>query len=145
MGALTKIKIQDRIALDTNIFIASFDPDHPFYHSSTVLLGQIKSTSPSVYISVMVIAEYLVKIYAQKLERNLSQYEDYLTIGGLATIVDVNRQICRRAAYLRSIYVSLRNPDAIHLASAIESKCKYFVTCDHRIPRQIDKLVVTSP
>lgn len=141
MGLAKFITSSKALALDTNILITAFN--NPNGESAKLLL-KIKEISPKVFISTLVFEEFLVKIYRKKLEKDLAGYEDFITAGGLFIVVNVDRQIARKAAQLRAAYSSLRAPDAIHLATAIESKAKLFVTCDRRLPNRIEKVQIVT-
>ena len=127
------------LALDTNILITAFNNPKG---KSGKLLEKIKEISPQVFISTIVFEEFLVEIYKKNLEKDLAGYEDFITGGGLFIVVNVDRQIARRAAQLRASYSSIRAPDAIHLATALESKAKIFITADRRLPRKINRLKI---
>src|SRR3989338_247889 len=130
------------IALDTNIFILAYDKKTPKGDIARKLLQKNKESNTRIFISVIVIEEFLVRIYKQELEKDILKYEDFITAGGFITVVEVNRQIARTAAKLRAEYSSLRTPDAIHLATAIVSGAKLFITTDKRIPKNIKGLKV---
>ena len=130
------------IALDTNIFILSYNKQTSKGESTQELLDKILKSGDQIFISVIVFEEFLVKIYKQGLEKNLADYENFLTAGGLITVVDITRQIARMAAKIRADYPSVRAPDAIHIASAIESGAKIFYTTDKRLPKKIGKLKI---
>ncbi|MBI2039519.1 PIN domain-containing protein [Candidatus Microgenomates bacterium] len=132
------------IALDTNIFVYAYERSDELGERAKILLKKIIKPDHKVFVSVLVLEEFLVKIYKKGLQKELNQYESFLTGGGIFTIVDVNRQIARSAAKLRAEYPSLRVPDALHLASAIEAGAKVFFTTDKRLPRKIGKLTVRS-
>lgn len=129
------------IALDTNIFILAYNQKDTQGEVARKLLDKLTSSSNQVFISVLVFEEFLVKIYKQGLEKNLADYENFLTAAGVYTVVDVNRQIARLAAKIRADY-NIKAPDALHLASAIESGAKVFITTDKRLPRKVGKLIV---
>lgn len=130
------------IALDTNIFILAYNHRGIQGEIARKLLDKLTRPGSKIFISVLVLEEFLVKIYKKGLEKNLADYENFLTGGGLYTAVDVNRQIARVAAKIRADYPSIRTPDAIHIASAIESGAKEFITTDRRIPKKIGALKV---
>ena len=132
------------VALDTNIFIISYNKKSPSGEKAQGLLDKILHSGDQIFISVLVFEEFLVKIYKKGLEKNLADYENFLTAGGLITVVDVTRQIARAAAKIRADYPSVRAPDAIHLASAIDSNAKIFYTTDKRLPKKIGKLEIVS-
>ena len=132
------------VALDTNIFILAYNRQTSKDENTQELLDKILNSGDQIFISVIVFEEFLVKIYKQGLEKNLADYENFLTAEGLITVVDVTRQIARVAAKIRAEYPSLRAPDAIHIASAIESGAKIFYTADKRLPKKIGKLEIKS-
>jgi len=132
------------IALDTNIFILAYNQTSPKGEKAQALLDKILHSGDQIFISVIVFEEFLVKIYKQGLERNLADYENFLTAGGIVMVVDVTRQIARVAAKIRADHPSVRAPDAIHIASALESGAKVFYTTDRRLPKKIDKLEIIN-
>lgn len=136
------ISSSQALSLDSNIFIAAFDKQNQFHIACKELLSQIKQVSPRVFISVLVFEEFLVQIYRDGLDKNLTFYEDFLTGGGLFTALDFNRSIARRAAQIRAKYPNIKTPDAIHLASALESGAKIFITTDKKLPSKIEKLKI---
>lgn len=140
--AIIDLKSSDRIALDTNIFIYALNTSANKSEKARLILQAIKEVNPATSISVLVFEEFLVKVYKDKMERDLAYYEDFLTGGGMIRVVDLDRNIARKAALLRAKHESLRAPDAIHLASAIEAKARIFITADRRLPQNIDKLKV---
>lgn len=129
------------IALDTNIFILAYNQRNTQGEAARKLLDKLTKPGSQVFISVLVFEEFLVKIYKQGLEKNLADYENFLTGAGVYTVVDVNRQIARFAAKIRAQF-NLKAPDAIHLASAIEAGAKVFITTDKRLPRKVGKLTI---
>lgn len=131
------------VALDTNIFILAYNKKTSRGEKAQELLDKVLHSGDQMFISVIVFEEFLVKIYKQRLEKNLVDYENFLTADGLMTVVEVTRQIARAAAKIRADYPSVRAPDAIHLASAIESNAKIFYTTDKRLPKKIGKLVIS--
>lgn len=143
MGLTNLLSLQS-LALDTNIFISASNEKSPKNEQTRSLLEQIQNIAPQVFISVVLLEEFFVKIYKQKQEKNVEAILDFITIRGLCNIVNVNREIALTAAKLRAQYPSLRAPDAIHLASAIESKAKVFFTTDKGLPKKIGKLEIKT-
>ncbi|MBI4038929.1 PIN domain-containing protein [Candidatus Daviesbacteria bacterium] len=139
---MTNLKSSSKISLDTNILISALKRNHPKNEAARELIEQIKKIKPFVFISVLVIEEYLIHVYKQKQEKQIPNILNFITLEGLCSVIDVNRQIAMSAAKLRVMYLSLRTPDAIHLASAIESGAETFITTDRKIPRKIGKLTV---
>ena len=129
------------VALDSNIFIRALDDLGALGDQSRVLLENLKQSQQSICISVMVLEEFFVKVYKQKRVEDLDSILDFITLGGLIKLVDVNKDIALLAAKIRAEY-KVKAPDAIHLASAIHAGAKRFVTTDRRIPSNIKSLKV---
>ncbi len=129
------------IALDSNIFIRAIDDPGVLGEKSRNLLEDLRENSSKIIISVMVLEEFFVKVYKRGREKDFDEILDFIQMGGLVQMVDVNKQIALLAAKIRADY-NVKAPDAIHLASATESGAKVFFTTDKRIPRKVGKLTV---
>lgn len=72
-------------------------------------------------------------------------YRRLLTRHAHVSLVDIGPAIAERAAVLRARY-SLRTPDALQVASAIESGCEAFLTNDDGLQRvtEISVVLVSS-
>lgn len=139
---MINLKSLQTVSLDTNIFIRALKKDDPINDRARSLLERIKDGKLEVFISVLVIEEFFIHVYKENREKETSAILDFITLEGLCTVVDINRQIAMSAAKLRAEYPSLRTPDAIHLASAIKGGAEIFITTDKRIPRKIKGLKV---
>lgn len=129
------------IALDSNILIRALDDPGPLGEKSRIFIKGLKEKTPTVFISVMVLEEFFVKVYKTGREKDLDSILEFITLGGLAQLIDVNKPIALLSAKIRAKY-SVKAPDALHLASAIESEAKVFITTDKKLPRKIGKLTV---
>lgn len=129
------------IALDSNIFIRALGDRGPLGKKAIQLLEDIKQTTTKVFVSVMVLEEFFVRVFKEKKEKNLAYILNFITLDGLVQLVDVNQQIALLAAEIRAKY-HIKAPDAIHLASAIISKADTFITTDRKIPRKVEGLKV---
>lgn len=141
MGLAIFIKGSHTISLDSNIFIRALDDKSSLGDSVRILLEHIKQVQPRIFISTILLEEFLVKVFKQKRELELAYIMDFLTLGGLVSILDINKEIAITAAKLRAKY-SIKAPDAIHLASAILAGANIFITTDRKIPKKIDHLKV---
>lgn len=139
---MINLKPSHIVGLDTNVFIRALKKDDSVNKEARNLLERIKGVKPKVYISVLVIEEFLIHVYKDKREKEIPAILDFITLEGLCIVVDIDRQIAMSAAKLRAEYSSLRTPDALHLASAIEVRAKVFITTDKRLPRKVGKLTV---
>lgn len=139
MGKI-RILSSDVIGLDTNVFISAFNRSGGSGRKAVELLDEIKLISPRVYISVLVFQEFLVKVFKDRLEKDIAIYEDFITAGGSFISVDIDREIARKAAQIRAEYSSIRTPDAIHLATAMCAGVKIFYTFEKRLPQKMGSL-----
>lgn len=141
MGLAISIRSSQAISLDSNIFIRALDDLGSLGDQARALLEHIKQVSPKIYISTILLEEFFVKVFKEKRESELVYIMDFLTLGGLITILDMNKEIAIMAAKVRSDY-DIKAPDAIHLASAINAGANVFITTDKRLPRKIGNLTV---
>lgn len=141
MGLINPSQI---ISLDSNIFIRAIDDPSTLGEKSRELLEEIKKVSPQVFISTMLLQEFFVRVYKDSRQKDINPLLEFISLDRLCTIKDVDRQVALLAAKLRAEYPSLRAPDAIHLASAIESKAKLFFTTDRRLPKKIGGLEIKT-
>jgi predicted nucleic acid-binding protein len=82
-----------------------------------------------VLVSVMTEAELLVRPYRTRDEDAIQRITDLLSEPGI-TVVEVTRSIARTAARLHTEN-GLRMPDAIIVATAVETRCDVIVGNDH--------------
>ena len=87
--------------------------------------GQVRGVA-----STLVLAELLVLPFAKGDRVTVDRYVRRLSTFPNLRLVAPDVAICRTAARLRAERRALRLPDAIHLATAIESKASAFVTND---------------
>lgn len=133
------------LALDSNIFISAFNAyenTNSLGNKAQEILKEIKQIGSQVFISVLVFEEFLVYFYKDDLVKDIGYHEGFITGGGLFTVKDVDKQVARRAAWIRAKYPSIRTPDAIHIASAIEVSAELFITADKGLPKKIGKLKI---
>ena len=129
------------IAIDSNIFIRALDDPGHLGEKSRIFLKNLTQTTDKAFISVMVLEEFFVRVYKEKRDKEMTRIMNLLTLGEFISLVDINTQIALLAAEIRADY-NIKAPDAIHLASAIESGAKTFITTDKRLPRKIGKLTI---
>lgn len=139
---MTNLKLKHSVALDTNIFICALNKKDSRQVESLQMLEQIKEKGIKAFISVLVLEEFFIRVYKQNQEQKITALLDFITIGGIVTVLDVNQQLALQAARLRAEYTSIRTPDAIHLASAISAGANTFITTDRRIPGKIKGLKI---
>jgi predicted nucleic acid-binding protein len=138
------------IALDTAPLIY-FIEEHPTYLPILdPFFENIEKGSIQVVTSIITLSEVLVKPLRDGDTQLAQQYRDILcNVEGLTT-VEISIDIAEKMAQLRSQY-SLRTPDAIQIATAIQSGAIALLTNDVRWPvlpnlqmLVLDKLIVSK-
>lgn len=138
---LIPIRSSQTISLDSNIFIRALDDNGPLGNQARILLKHIKQIKPRISISTILLEEFFVKVFKQKRESEINYIMDFLTLGGLVSVLDIDKEIAIMAAKIRARY-GIKAPDAIHLASAISGGAKFFITTDKRLSREVAGLKV---
>lgn len=86
------------------------------------------------FSSVITLTEVLTQPIKLKNDDVRKKYRDILLDSENFNLIQVSVQIAERAAQLRAIY-NLRTPDAIQIATALESRCDAFLTNDIALKR----------
>jgi Predicted nucleic acid-binding protein, contains PIN domain len=122
-----------RLYLDANIFIYAFENNDAAARKLLELISASAGKSPFLATSELALAEFLVDPLRRNNRRLIDIY-DNLTVGNAFIMIGtVSRDVLWHAALLRSQYVSLRLPDAIHLSTALHFGCTHFLTADMRL------------
>lgn len=137
---LEKLIHNKRISLDTSIFIYALEGNNNFPLSQE-LFRLIPKSKATVYASVIVITEMMNKIYEVGAQNRVTDYLNFIHGNGLISIVNVDRPIALKSAQMRAKY-GLKPPDAIHLATAIENNCEYFITTDNDFSNDTEELKI---
>lgn len=139
---MINLKSKQKIALDTNIFICALNQKDARYEVCLNILQQIDQKGINAFISTIVLEEFFIQAFKQKQVQKIPYLLDFITGGNIITLLDITSKIALKAAQLRADYTSLRAPDALHLASAVETGAKVFFTTDRKLPRKIGRLKV---
>jgi predicted nucleic acid-binding protein len=135
------------VYLETNFFIKAVE-GIPEVAGPPKKLIEILRTRPGLGItSEITLAETLAppkKSDALPLHIKPRAYLDLLLWSGFITLVPVNRDVLIETADLRSV-ARMKLPDAIHLVSAIRSKCRYLVLSDSDFDRLPDGMERVKP
>jgi predicted nucleic acid-binding protein len=121
------------IALDADVIIGFLDPADAQHEKAVETLGPLLMAGNPLVIAASVYAEVLV----QPMRVGLDQRVDAFLAESSIEVVPIDRLIARRAASIRAKHHSLRLPDALALATAIERNAG-FVSLDERLQRIAD-------
>jgi predicted nucleic acid-binding protein len=123
-----------RLYVDTNIFIYAFENRDALAKKLLQLISLNEGRKqPFLATSELVLAELMVDPL-KKSNQPLVELYDNISIGNaFVSIGTVTREVLWHAAQLRSQFISLRLPDAIHLSTAMHFGCTQFLTADIRL------------
>jgi len=129
-----------KISLDANIILYYLHQDKNFGKQSFRLLTAVKNKTK--IISTLIYAESFVYVFEQADESLEKKQLKALEKIPKLKIVAPTKKICLLAAQLRAAY-RLKTPDAIHLATAIDSDCDIFITNDDNLKKVQEINVLT--
>lgn len=130
-----------RVAFDTSLFIY-FVEEHPDYLDITDnIMRRVDEGILVGYSAVITLTEVLVKpkmLGNTELER---EYRELLQQSRNFDMVEITGKIAERAADLRSRY-TMRTPDALQIAAALDVGCQAFLTNDKRLKSVSDLTIL---
>jgi predicted nucleic acid-binding protein len=132
-----KIPTQRVTYLDANIFIYFLEQNSDFFSALEPLFAAIDEGKMKAVTSEMSITEVLVKPIRESNFQLQDEFEAILQTSGTLIVAPVDRAVLVRAAELRAKNASLKTPDAIHVATALEFGCDAFITNDSRITKSL--------
>lgn len=129
---LTDLPTGSRIYLDANVWIYALEGYAAFAAPLAALFARIDAGELIAVTSELTLAEVLVKPFsdlnAALQERYLETVQDRHSL----RIVPVTRDILIAAARLRAQHPTLKMPDALHAATALENGVDAFISNDAR-------------
>jgi predicted nucleic acid-binding protein len=122
------------LGLDTPVFIYHLEA-HPHYLPLTqVLLAGVQAGRWTAVTSTVTVMELTVRPWQLDRPAVAREYEALLAHFPHLTLVDVTREVARRAAQLRARH-RLRPADALQAATALVAGATAFVTNDRSLAR----------
>jgi len=128
MGALSALA-GTKIYLDANIFIYAVEGLAPFAARLAALFTRFNSGTLHAVTSDLTVAEVLVKPMRDGNTALRDTFAQMLRTSKSLTMAAVSRGILEQAAALRATS-SLKLPDAIHAATAMDHRCTTFLAND---------------
>ena len=116
--------------LDAGVVIAGLDADDTHHAAAAHALGAARERGDSFIVPASAYAEILVRPAAQG-SATVARVDAALDAMAIS-IADADREIARRAATLRARHPSLRLPDALVIATAVELDADHLLTTDQR-------------
>jgi predicted nucleic acid-binding protein len=125
------------IYIDANIIIYAIEGHVAFAGVLAKLVAGVEAARVDAVTSELTLAEVLVGPLRRGIPAGCVAFEIMPAPGSSLKTLPIDRHVLRHCAAVRA-RSSTRLPDAIHIATAELSKCRYFLTEDQRIK-------VTSP
>ncbi len=122
----------DRLYLDTNIFIYSVEGHATHAAILRKLFEAIVDQTVVAVTSELTLAEALVKPLQRSRGHIAAVYENLLSGTGPIQLAAVDRSVPLQSAAIRASDGG-RLFDAIHVATAIQQNCDFFLTEDNRV------------
>ena len=118
------------VVLDSGVVIAALDATDAHHAATARAMRAARDRGDSFVLPASAYAEALVRP-AMRGATTIAQVDDALDAAGIA-IADADRAIARRAAALRAGHPSLRLPDALVIATAVDRDADNLLTTDQR-------------
>ncbi|MCW2308751.1 type II toxin-antitoxin system VapC family toxin [Rhodobium gokarnense] len=151
--------VEPPIYLDTNVFIYALEGAGDAAVPAQRLIEYLRENEGRGVTSELTLAEaaFSKRLTPREIERQRQEgkpprrfagkrsYYELLLSSGVVTLEPVSRAVLEETIELRQAQsAKVKLPDAIHLATAVLSRCRYFVTGDKqiRVPGQMTKLDV---
>ena len=125
------------IYLDANIVIYAMEESSGYPDLMRKLIESIDSGQIKAMTSELTLAEVLAKPIELRHPEHLEKYERFFAPSSALVLHPVSRDVLMLSARLRADF-RLKLLDAIHVATAQLSECKYFLTEDERLGRTLD-------
>ncbi|RKL63355.1 type II toxin-antitoxin system VapC family toxin [Thermoanaerobacteraceae bacterium SP2] len=119
---IDRIKQDKKVLIDTNVLIYFLEGNDEFGLASKKVLTLIKNAEVKGYVSVISLAELLVKPLKMKDAKLVTEINKFINNFPNLNLVSVDKHVATVAAQIRVEY-GLKMPDALIVSSAISLKC----------------------
>ncbi len=133
MGWIEELRGQT-VGMDTAPLIYFIEENSNYVKFVDPFFEAIERNEFTVVTSIVTLLEVLVVPIRLKQDGLAQKYRDLLFKSKGLSTVPVTQEIAEEAARLRSIYNSMRTPDAIQIATAMKERASRFLTNDARLP-----------
>lgn len=136
------LKKHKLVGLDSNILIYFIEAHPQYSRLAKTIFESIDANHNSGVCATLSLLEILVQPYRMGDEKNVNRFYGLLTTYPNIEWVELSAAIADLGARLRAKY-GLRTPDAILLATAIQSGATGFIGNDTRLKRVVELDVLT--
>ena len=117
------------VLLDTSVLIYYLEEVAPYCFLAEEIFNDVVDRNISGFLSAISVTEFVTKPLADGKVSEVERFRQFLSSLSIQVLA-VTYEIAERAGRLRSQYPSIRTPDALIVATALESDCDIFVTND---------------
>lgn len=144
MGLIPKLAGR-RVYLDTNILIYLLEGSSQFEKPLLQIKQLIEYRTAEFVVSSLVFAEVLPPLAASGNRTRVNNALEFLSATGAFEIIPADAEVCTHAGMLRGIH-QMKTPDAIHVATAVASRCDFLLTNDRgiRAPQGLEILILSQ-
>lgn len=128
------------IGLDTSVFIYLFEGHAQYAKRAEDILFEVEQNKKQAVFSSIGLIELLVGPKREGRDDLVLQYKELVTRFPNLTIRGLSENIIDLASDLRAKY-RIATPDAIHIATAIDSRAKKFITNDKGL-RKVKEITI---
>jgi predicted nucleic acid-binding protein len=145
MNGMTEGALQERVCLDTNVFIRAFEGTPDEAKDFQELFKALRQNRSFSVTSELTLAELLAPADCKEavpLHIKRRFYLNLIVWNGFIDLRPVTRSILCETADLRRV-AKHKLPDAIHIVTAIRAGCTLFMSSDgdaKRLPRSMTRL-----
>jgi predicted nucleic acid-binding protein len=125
-----------RVYFDANVFIYLMEGYPALETSLRDIRDSIFHGESNICTSELTLCEVLVPVFRANNTGLLALYRQFIEDSGAFELIPTTRETYIRASLLRAQF-GLKTPDAIHMATAIESGCSAFLTNDKSLKAPI--------
>jgi predicted nucleic acid-binding protein len=136
-----RLRLYPRVGLDTSIFIYHFEENPAYCALTREILSSIERGERQGITSTISLMEIIVQPLSLGRVDIARKYEALLVNFPNLEMIDIDREIIRRAAQLRAKY-RIRPPDALQTSTSLVHRAVAFITNDQRLKRLKDELDV---
>jgi predicted nucleic acid-binding protein len=136
MGLTEKLAGQ-HVYFDTNVFIYAFEAAARYRTQLASIADLLDDQESVVVTSEFTLSEILTKPFRDNMLEAVANYRHMLEDSTIR-LAPVTRSVLIRSAMLRG-QLGIKTPDAVHVATAVDSGCSAFLTNDAaiRLPKSI--------
>lgn len=121
-----------RVYFDTNPLIYFIEAHDEFFTAVEPIFQMLKQDEFIACTSDFTLTEVLIKPHKEKDQATINLFRSLLLEAGYFSMLSINQETFLSAANIGG-ETMMRTPDSIHMASALENQCDYFLTNDKRI------------